>query len=403
MKKEIKSKDELELVEGADAFHRGGLLRLGAVLTATSAPLRTSPVKRGDWVLRRILGTAVPPPPADAGSIPADDKLFGGLSRAARSWRRTSAMPPAPTATCASTRWASRWSTTIPPAAGARSMPTASRSRIPATLADKTRDRRRRRPAELSATASEDQVLRTLSHKLLGYALGRTVQASDQPLIDSMVAAGGDATFSQLAAEIVDQQAVPQSAGPRRRAGSRQTAAVETESQTRQVHDERPDQPTSRRHFLRGAGVALALPWMESLPLLAQERAAAAAANKPPLRFACIYFSNGVDPTHWWAKGSGAAMEFGPAAQPLTPIREDIVFVKGLYNQQAFVNPEPAPGPHGQHALRRARSAPIRATSASARPWTRCWRKQIGGADRRCRAWRWASSPTSCGWKTACR
>ncbi len=78
--REIKSKNQLEMVEGANAFHRGGLLRLGAVLTATSAPLRTSPVRRGDWVLRRILGTATPPPPADAGSIPADDKLFGGLS-----------------------------------------------------------------------------------------------------------------------------------------------------------------------------------------------------------------------------------------------------------------------------------------------------------------------------------
>ena len=46
----------------------------------------------------------------------------------------------------------------------------------------------------------------------------------------------------------------------------------------------------SRRHFLRGAGVALALPWMESLQLLrAQDGAAAAAsaANQPPLRFAC--------------------------------------------------------------------------------------------------------------------
>src|SRR5262249_33939021 len=82
--KEIKSKDDVVMVEGANELHRGGLLRLGAVLTATSAPLRTSPVKRGDWVLRRVLGTAVPPPPADAGSIPADDKLFGGLSVKAR-------------------------------------------------------------------------------------------------------------------------------------------------------------------------------------------------------------------------------------------------------------------------------------------------------------------------------
>lgn len=53
--------------------HRGGLFGLATVLTVTSAPLRTSPVKRGDWILRRVLGTPVPPPPADAGSIAADD------------------------------------------------------------------------------------------------------------------------------------------------------------------------------------------------------------------------------------------------------------------------------------------------------------------------------------------
>ncbi len=53
---------------------------MGAVLTATSAPLRTSPVRRGDYVLRRVLGTPVPPPPADAGSIPADDVRADGLT-----------------------------------------------------------------------------------------------------------------------------------------------------------------------------------------------------------------------------------------------------------------------------------------------------------------------------------
>ena len=47
------------------------------------------------------------------------------------------------------------------------------------------------------------QVRRTLSFKLLGYALGRTVMASDQPLVDRMAAAGRDASLSQLAAEIV--------------------------------------------------------------------------------------------------------------------------------------------------------------------------------------------------------
>src|SRR5512132_2570438 len=109
----------------------------------------------------------------------------------------------------------------------------------------------------------------------------------------------------------------------------------------------RQDRQASRRNFLRGAGVALALPWMESLPLLkAQDAAAALAAdpNKPPLRFACIYFSNGIKPAHWWAKGAGAEMEFGQSAAPLKPFAEDIVFVKGLFNQKAFENTSPHQG-----------------------------------------------------------
>ncbi len=95
---------------------------------------------------------------------------------------------------------------------------------------------------------------------------------------------------------------------------------------------------TSRRHFLRGAaGVALTLPWLESLPLFAQDKA----ASKPPIRFAHLFFSNGVEPIHWWAKGSGAAMEFGQAAQPLASIREDLVFLRGLYHPKAFVSTSP--------------------------------------------------------------
>ena len=96
----------------------------------------------------------------------------------------------------------------------------------------------------------------------------------------------------------------------------------------------------SRRQILRGTGVALALPWMESLG----KAAAAGEAAKPPLRFACIYWSNGIKPANWWAKGEGASMEFGPSAAPLAAIREDIVFLNGLYNDQAFRNPSPHMG-----------------------------------------------------------
>ncbi|MCX6626794.1 MAG: DUF1588 domain-containing protein [Candidatus Solibacter sp.] len=201
VKKEIKSTGPVELVEGAGAFQRGGLLRLGAILTATSAPLRTSPVKRGDWVLRRILGTPVPPPPADAGKLPADDKDFGALSLRERleAHKRN--------ASCAGCH------TRIDPLG------------FPLEHYDSTGRWRELyadgKPIDDSGVLSDhtqiagipglldylkgkdDQLRRTLATKLIGYALGRTVQASDQLLIDRMVATGGDATFSDLAAEIV--------------------------------------------------------------------------------------------------------------------------------------------------------------------------------------------------------
>ena len=105
------------------------------------------------------------------------------------------------------------------------------------------------------------------------------------------------------------------------------------------------NQMKSRRNFLRGAGVALALPWMESLPLFAADAAASpaakAAASKPPVRFATIYFSNGVEPIHWWAKGAGSSMEIGPGLAPMMPYREDITFMRGLFNQQAVVSTSP--------------------------------------------------------------
>jgi Protein of unknown function (DUF1552) len=96
----------------------------------------------------------------------------------------------------------------------------------------------------------------------------------------------------------------------------------------------------SRRHFLRGMGVALALPWMESLPLVGQA-AAAAKANTPPLRLGIVFFSNGVEPIHWWAKGSGANMEIGPGLLPMMPHREDMLFIQGLYNQSAMTSTSP--------------------------------------------------------------
>ena len=97
----------------------------------------------------------------------------------------------------------------------------------------------------------------------------------------------------------------------------------------------------SRRRFLYGAGAGLALPWLDSLPVRSEESGKldrAADLSKPPVRFACLYFSNGVEPEHWWARGHGSSMQLGPGLKPLGPHREDIVFLRGLFNEQSVRN-----------------------------------------------------------------
>jgi hypothetical protein len=59
---------------------RGGVLGMGAVLTLTSYPRRTSPVLRGRWVLEEILGTPPPPPPPLIKSLPPDDRPRDGMT-----------------------------------------------------------------------------------------------------------------------------------------------------------------------------------------------------------------------------------------------------------------------------------------------------------------------------------
>ena len=73
----------------------------------------------------------------------------------------------------------------------------------------------------------------------------------------------------------------------------------------------------SRRTFLRGVGVSMALPWMESLRARAEESAAAASGTKTqpgdsaPIRTAVLFSGNGFHTKEWWAKGEGSAMELG--------------------------------------------------------------------------------------------
>jgi len=67
-------------VEQADRFGRGGLLPMSVFLTKNSPGLRTSPVKRGYWVVRQLLGERIPPPPPNVPELPADESQTGELT-----------------------------------------------------------------------------------------------------------------------------------------------------------------------------------------------------------------------------------------------------------------------------------------------------------------------------------
>jgi hypothetical protein len=60
-------------VENARPYGRGGLLPMAVFLTKNAPGLRTSPVKRGYWVVRRVLGEHIPPPPPKVPELPSDE------------------------------------------------------------------------------------------------------------------------------------------------------------------------------------------------------------------------------------------------------------------------------------------------------------------------------------------
>jgi hypothetical protein len=183
--------------------HRGGLTSLGAILTATSAPLRTSPVKRGDWVLRRVMGTPVPPPPANAGSIAADEAPADGKTVRQRleAHRQDAAC-----VSCHSRidplgfalehydslgRWRSTY-VNGDPIDDALTLASGKSIAGPAGLREYLKE-------------NQPQFYRTLTTKLLAYALGRGELASDRELTSQMMAdaAGGAGGISQLVVDIV--------------------------------------------------------------------------------------------------------------------------------------------------------------------------------------------------------
>ena len=84
----------------------------------------------------------------------------------------------------------------------------------------------------------------------------------------------------------------------------------------------------SRRTFLRGAGVAFALPWLESMAPRLSLGATAQAA--PPVRMACLFFPNGAYPSAWTPTKTGADYDLPICLEPLAEVKKDVLVLTGL-------------------------------------------------------------------------
>ena len=84
--------------------------------------------------------------------------------------------------------------------------------------------------------------------------------------------------------------------------------------------------------MLRGLGVTMALPWMESLRVWGDTKK----ASEAPTRMAILFSGCGYHTKEWWAKGEGKDMQLGKVLAPLNEFREKMVFIRGLYNKEAL-------------------------------------------------------------------
>jgi mono/diheme cytochrome c family protein len=179
---------------------RRGLLGLGSILTVTSAPNRTSPVKRGQWVLENVLGSPVPPPPE--GVDTNIDKTAAATAEAHTMRQRLERHMADPgCAACHNLMdpigfalenfdMIGRWRD----ADGGEPVD-ASGEFIDGTKLSGPADLRR------ALLARRGMFVEALTEKLMTYALGRTVEYFDLPAVREIVraAAADDYRFSSLA------------------------------------------------------------------------------------------------------------------------------------------------------------------------------------------------------------
>src|ERR1700726_1793169 len=98
-----------------------------------------------------------------------------------------------------------------------------------------------------------------------------------------------------------------------------------------------------RRTFLRGAGVTLALPLLESMVPAATALAQTPAAGSSKPRFVGLFVPHGMAPGYWIPEKEGSDFEFKFCFKPLEPFRNQVALISGLHSRSA----EPPPGATG--------------------------------------------------------
>jgi hypothetical protein len=180
-------------VDGAAAFGRGGLLPMAVFLTENSPGLRTSPVKRGNWVVKKILGEVIPPPPPVVPELPADEAKSDRPIREKLIQHRANPMCAACHAKFDSFGLAFE---AYGPIGEQRTKDLAGRLiDAMATFPGGGQGSGFQGIQAYIREHRQHEYLENLSRKLLAYALNRSLELSDDPLIESLqskLAANGD-------------------------------------------------------------------------------------------------------------------------------------------------------------------------------------------------------------------
>jgi len=176
---------EWKMVSGLRKHGRGGILGMGVFLTKYSQPQRTSPVKRGFWVVHKILGEHIPAPPADVVALPAKETDTNG-----KTIRELLALHvEAPKCARCHVRFDAMGLSMegFDPIGRARTKDLAGRP-VDNVVRLSNGNEARGIPEFTQNLVQErrDDFVRTHCRKLLGYALGRSLQLSDDVLLDEM-------------------------------------------------------------------------------------------------------------------------------------------------------------------------------------------------------------------------